>query len=198
VTKLLLALSNAPACDNYYRDKLRKHAHWLIFTLSWVPDDEETVIFVENYQMTETLFEAAMDAYKLDCLEFSVEVRGLLLRWAFKGGRHQTGWAILERSLYGIATLAIVTGNSQVIEDLKLKIAERLAQSDAPDQQIRDQTAREIRRRAATLSREAHWSSRIEHAMSQTDQTMMKSLLEELANLLSPNTSDEPVNIGFW
>lgn len=198
VTKLLLALSNAPACDNHYRDELRKHAHWLICILSWVPDDKETVIFVENYQMTETLFEAAMDAYRRDCLEFSVDVRGLLLEWALKGGRHETGWAILERSLYGLATLALVTGNSRVTEDLKLKIAERLAQPVAPDQQIRDRAAREMRTRAATLPREAHRSSRIEHEMSQMDQTMMKSLLEELANLLSPNTSDEPVNIGFW
>ena len=69
-TELLLALSNAPACDTYYRDKLRKHALWLICTFSWIPDDEETTAFVENYRMTETLFGAAINAYKRNCLEF--------------------------------------------------------------------------------------------------------------------------------
>jgi hypothetical protein len=197
VTELLLDLSNAPPCDSHYRDKLRKHALWLICTLSWVPDDKETTAFIENYEMTEILFEAAINAYKRNCLEFSVDVRGLLLEWAFKGGKHETVWGILKRSLYGIATLSLVTGDQQAVEDLKRKTAERLAQPDAPNQQIRDRAAREIRSRAATLYREGHRSSRIEHEMGQVDHAMMKLLLEELANLLSPDTSDEPISIDF-
>jgi hypothetical protein len=197
VTELLLALSNAPACGTHYRDNLRKHALWLICTLSWVPDDKETIAFVENYQMTEILFEAAINAHKRNCFEFSAEARGLLLDWAFKGGKHKTGQAILERSLYGIATLSLVTGNAVVVEDLKRKISACLTQPGAPDQQIRDQAAREIRRRAASLYRRGHLSSRIEHEMSQVDHATMKSLLEELANLLSPDTSAGPVNIDF-
>lgn len=198
VTKFLLAVSNTPACDDHTGDKLRKHALWLISTLSWVPDDEETVTFVENYGMTETLFEAAIDAYHRDCLEVSEKVRGLLLGWAFNGGGHPTGWAILERSMYGIATLALITENSQVVEDLKRNIADRLAKPDAPDQQIRDRTARDIRSRATTLYREGHWSSHIEHEMSRVDRGELRSLLEELANILSPETVGEPVDIDFY
>ncbi len=197
VIALLLALSTAPACDTHYSDGLRKHALGLICALSWVPDDKETTIFVENYQMTETFFEAAINAYKRNCFVFSEKVRGLLLEWAFKGGKHETGWAILERSLYGIATLSLVTGKSEVVEDLKRKISARLTQAGAPDQQIRDRAAREIRSRAATLYRKGHWSTRIEREMGQVDHAMLKPLLEELANLLSPDTSGEPVNIAF-
>lgn len=197
VAELLLVLSNAPACDSHYRDELRNHALWLISTLSWVPEGREVTAFVENYQMTETLFESAINAYRRNCLEFSEEVRKLLFEWGFKGGRHETGWGILERSIYGIATLSLLTGNPQVAEDLKRKTAEHLAQPDAPNQQIRDCAAREIRSRAATLYREDHWSSRIEHEMCQVDHAKMKPLLEELANLLSPDTSGEPVNINF-
>jgi hypothetical protein len=193
VTKLLLALSNSPTCDEHTRDKLREHALWLISTLSWIPDDQETVTFVENYEITEILFEAAKDAYQRNCLELAEKVRGLLLGWAFKGGRHQTGWAIFERSLYGIATLALIMEDSQVIEDIKREIADRLARPDAPDLQIRDQTEREIRGRAATLFREGHWLSRIDHAMSRVDFEKLRPLLEDLANTLSPETKDEPV-----
>lgn len=197
MTKLLLALSHTPACDDHIKDKLRKHALWLVFTLSWVPDDKEAVAFVEIYKITETLFEVAVDAYQQDCLEFSEEVRELLLGWAFKGGRHKTGWAILERSLYGIATLALMVENSEVVEDLKRKIADRLTQPDAPDQEIRDRTARDIRSRAATLYRQHHRFSRIEDAMSRVDREKLRSLLEDLANILSPETKDEHVSTHF-
>jgi hypothetical protein len=118
------------------------------------------------------------------------------LGWAFKGGRHQTGWGILELSLYGLATLSL-TENSVAFEDIQRQIADRLTQPNAPDQEIRVRTARDIRRRAATLYREGNLSSRIEYAMSQVDRNKMKSALEELANILSPDTADEPVNICF-
>ena len=198
ISRLLLAVSNAPACDEHTRDGLRKHALRLISSLSCIPDDKETVAHVEIYQVTETLFEVATDAYRRGCLEFATEVGGLLLDWAFKGGRHQTGRAILERSLYGLATLAVITENSQVIEDLKRKIAARLAQPDAPDQEIRDRTAREIRSRAATLYREGRWSSRIEHEMSRVDSDKLRPLLEEFANILSPETKGEAVRTDFY
>ena len=42
VTQILLAVSNAPACDDHSRKELRKHARWLIATLTWIPDDKES------------------------------------------------------------------------------------------------------------------------------------------------------------
>jgi len=197
VTEVLLALSNAPACDNRTRDELRKHGLWLISTLSWIPDDKETVAFVEVFQLTETLFKVAIDAYYRGCSEIFEQIQGMLMGWAFKGGRHQTGWAILERSLYGLVTLALI-GKSPPFNDIKRQIAGRLSNADAPDQKILDRTARDIRRRAATLYRQGHRFSRIEHEMSKVDHSMMKSQLEELANLLPPHTSDESVDIDLW
>lgn len=190
MTKLLLALSNAPACDDHTRDELRRHSLWLIATVSWIPDDKETIAFVENYRLTEILFEVAIDAYHRDCPKVFDEVQSLLLRWAFKGGRHQTGWAILERAIYGLATLALIE-NSVADENLKRQISDRLSQPDAPNPEIRNRTARDIRRRAAELYRQVHWSSRIESEMSRMDRAKMQTLLEELADLLSPDTADE-------
>ncbi|QOJ09662.1 hypothetical protein [Nitrosomonas sp. H1_AOB3] len=66
VTEILLAVSNAPACDHHSQEELRKHARWLIATLTWIPDDKDTVTFVENFQMTETLFEAAVNVNRPD------------------------------------------------------------------------------------------------------------------------------------
>jgi hypothetical protein len=196
VTKVLLALSNIPACDEHTRDKLREHAIWLISTLSFIPDDRETASFIESYQITETLFEAALDAYRRNCFELSEKVRELLLQWAFKGGRHHTGWAILERSFYGLATLALIIGNPQVIDKLKSELSNQLTQPEAPDQEICDRTAREIRRRAATLYQLNHSLHRIEHEMSRIDSEKLQPLLQDLANILSPGTMDEPVDLA--
>jgi hypothetical protein len=196
VAKLLIAISNAPSCDDHSRDKLRKHAVWLMYIFSWIPDDKETASLVEAYQLTETLFEVAIEAYQRDCMDIYEELKKLLLGWAFKGGRYQTGWGILERSLYGLATLSMIE-SSLAFEGIKRQIADRLTQPNAPDREICDRTARDIRRRAATLYREGHWSSQIEHAMSQVEDNKMKLALEEFANILSPDTADEPINIFF-
>lgn len=191
ITKLLLTVSNAPACSDHTRDELRRNALWLISVLSWVPDDKEAVSFLENFQMTETLFAAAVDAHNRECSEVSERVRDLLLAWAFKAGKYETGWAILERACYGLATLDVVRGLDRSV--LLRVIAERLAKEGAPNQAIRDRTAREIRGRAATLHRNRHTYSRIEYAMGKSDESTMRPFLEEIANLLSPGTANDPV-----
>lgn len=188
VTEILLAVSNAPACEHHSQEELRKHARWLIATLTWIPDDKDTVTFVENFQMTETLFEAAVDARNRGCDEIAREIEDSLVSWTFKGGRHQTGWGVLERGLCGLAALA-VKGGDEEISRLRATVVSRLAGESAPEREIRDRTAREIRKRAINLDRQGHWSSRIEMEIAQSDHTKLRSLMEEIAYALSPDTA---------
>src|SRR6185312_7965375 len=51
ISELLNALSNAPACTQHLKDALKKHAIWLISTLSWLPNDKDSVTFAENYSV---------------------------------------------------------------------------------------------------------------------------------------------------
>lgn len=201
VTKLLLAISEAPSCDEHTKDEIQKHARWLLFTLSSIPDDKETIAFVETFRMTENLFEVAMYAQQRGCLEFSTDTtRELLLGWAFKAGKYQTGRGILERALYALATLALVNDpHDEQVEYLKQKLTEYLGSPHAPEQDIRDRAARQIRERAATLYREGHWwSSQIEHAMSQLDEAVLRPLLEDIANTLSPGTANESIRFPHF
>jgi hypothetical protein len=57
-----MAVSEAPATDDHTKGELQRHAHWLISVLSWIPDDKDTISFVENLGLTELLFEVALDA----------------------------------------------------------------------------------------------------------------------------------------
>jgi hypothetical protein len=189
VTSILLAVSNAPACDKRVQKDLRKHALWLISILSFVPDDIGSVQFIEAFDMTETLFEAALDAHNRDCRDIAADVAGLLIWWMFSGGQYHSGWAILERSIYGLAVLALLAEAKSAIKKLKTEIGKRLAAGGLPDQNVRDKAALEVRGRAATLYRKAHWGSSIERGMARVDHAKLKLLLEELADLVSPGTA---------
>lgn len=190
VTEILLAVSNAPACDHRSQKKLREHACWLIATLTWIPDDKESVTFVENFQMTETLFEAAMDARSRGCDDIAKEVGKSLLSWTFKGGRYETGRGILERGLCGLAAFAVMGGDEQVSE-FRTALADHLSRESAPAQEIRDRAAREILERAESLYSQGHWSSRIEMAIDRSDHEKLRPLLEEIAGLLSPGMAHQ-------
>jgi len=189
ITEILCAVSNAAACDAHYRDELRRHAIWLISTLTWIPDDEETVKFIENFQMTEILFESAMNAHARGCDELAKETGKALLSWTFKGGRYETGWGILERGLYGLSVLALRDDEEQVTE-LKSSITSHLSKETAPTEKVCDRTARNISERAAELHRQGHWSSSIERAIDHADHEKLQPLLEEIADLLLPTADD--------
>ena len=198
VTTMLIAVSNAAACDEHTQGELRKHAAWLIAVLSWVPDDEETVKFVENFRMTETLFEAAVDARRRGCPELADDIGKMLLSWTFKAGRYHTGWAILERSVYGLATLALLANDAAAVTRLSAEITARMAAGGLPDKEVRDHAALEIRGRAASVYRNGHWSSAIEHGMAESDHGKLQPLLEEIADLISPETKGQAAKHGFF
>jgi hypothetical protein len=198
VTTMLIAVSNAAACDTRTQQKLRKHAAWLIAVLSWVPGDEKIVQFVENFQMTETLFEASVDARTRGCPELADEIDKILLSWTFKAGCHQTGWAILEKSVYGIATLVLLTGDADSETRLKAEISSRMTAGGLPNKKLRDRAALEIRVRAASLYRNGHLSSAIESGMAQSDHSKLQPLLEEIANIISPETMGQAADTDFF
>jgi len=184
VTEILLAVANTPACDRHSQEKIRKHALQLIGSLSFIlSEDEDTVIFVEGFRMTEILFEAADAAHEHDCDEVVNRIEKILASWAFHGGKYQTGWSILERGLCALAVFAIMRGKD--FSELKNMVAARLADKSAPEQGIRDYAARSIMKRAVSPGRHEHWSSFIGMAIARADPEKLGPLLEEIAGMLS-------------
>jgi hypothetical protein len=195
MTMLLDAVGDAPAADDHTRDKLENDASRLISVLSWIPDDKDTAAFVENLGFTEILFEAALNAISRESYELAATARSLLISWAFKGGHHQTGRAILARSLLALVILVLWKEKLGLVPWLKAELAKRLAGQEAPDQEIRDRAARELRRQAATIHRKEFELSRINRAMAQIDPAKLRPLLNEVADLVSPGTAKEPIDL---
>lgn len=195
VTELLLALSNASACDPRSQRELRSHARWLIATLDWIPNDEKSVTFAENFQLTEILFESALDAKGRGCEENADEIARTLLSWTFKGGRYINGWGVLERGLSGCASLAL-SGEADAVDALKAGIEYYLQCDHAPESEVLAHAARGLREQADTIHGPGYRVSRIDHAMARLDYRARRGLLNELADMLCPEVREDAIRTG--
>ncbi len=191
ISTLLLALSVATSCPEHLCNKLKQHALRLLFIFSWINDDEETIQFAENFQLTEKLFEMALTAEKRSCTKFASEAKKTLLKWGLKAGKYQNVLGTWETSLYALVVLALIKGNDSDITNLKDSLTEHLGGNEDIGQAARDHVAGEIMERAATLNRGGHSLSRLEVAMNQQNQDKLQKLLEDIAKLISPDVANE-------
>ena len=186
ITKLLLAVSCADVCDDNDRDKLRKYALFLIYVLSWIPDDEETIKYIETFRIADNIFESTVDAYKRGCDKEALEIRDLLLSWTYKAGKYQTGWATLEKACCGLACLNLILELPD--EKLLSDIDAYLTKDEAPKIDIRSRVASDLHEEAEKY-RTGYGHDAIDIAMSQVDQAKLRDLLHEIANHLCPETN---------
>lgn len=192
VSELLNALSEAPACTRHLQDDLRKHAVWLVSTLSWLPDDRDSVTFIENYSFPELLFEAAFDGYQRGCLDFYETCKGLLLGWAKKAGLYNTGWGGLETSVKGLVALAINEETPEAATTLKTKFREMLSSEGAPTAEIRARAAASLESSANHLWRLGAIGS-IGSRLARQDHSAVRSLLVEMGEVLATEyPTDQP------
>jgi hypothetical protein len=187
ITKLLLAVSCADVCDDHDKDKLRRSAHWLIYVLSWIPDDEATIKYIETYRITDNIFETTVDAHKRGLDKEALEFRDLLLSWTHKAGKYQTGWATLEKSCCGLACLNLILGlpNEKLFQDIDTYLSKK----DAPSHDILSRTASNLHEEAERY-RAGYGYDAIDVAMSRVDQTMLRVLLHEIAGHLCPEINN--------
>lgn len=188
VTKLLLVVSCADACDDHDRDKLRRSALWLISVFSCIPDNEETIKYIETYRIADKIFESAVDAHQRGCNKEALEIRNLLLSWTCKVGKYQTGWASLEKACCGLACLNLILDLSDEI--LLKDIDTYLSKDDAPDLDIRSRAASDLHKEAEKY-RSRYGHSVIDVEMARADQSRLKVLLHRVANHLCSEMSSD-------
>ncbi|MEA2840780.1 MAG: hypothetical protein QOF41_2110 [Methylobacteriaceae bacterium] len=196
VTKVLVAVAKASVTNDHDRRELEKHASWLISVISWIPGDKESIAFVEHFSTTQLLFEVALETASRQSEEVAERARFVLLDWTFKAGRHTTGWGTLQAGLLGLAAFAAWKDDSQLISWLKSQINERLSKEDAPDLEIRNRTARNIRRKAAFLRREEFEFDSIDRTLGELDRAKVRALLNEIADILSADAESAMAGDG--
>jgi hypothetical protein len=183
ITKLLLAISCADACDDHHRENIRKSAHFLIYVLSWIPDDEETIKYIETFRIADCIFESAVDAHQRGCDTQAIEIRELLLSWTRKVGKYQTGLASLQTACCGLACLNLILE----LQDEKLftDIDAYISKEDSLTFDIRSRTASDLREEADKY-RTGYGHGNIDMAMVRVDQSRLSTLLHGIADHLCP------------
>lgn len=184
ISDLLLVLSNASACSEHDSENLRRHAIWLVSTLSWIPDDREAVRFVENFSFTQSLFEAALNGRQRECAEFYDICKELLLSWALKAGKHETGWGTLETAVKGLVALVILEGTQEAITALETELRAQLAREGAPSMELRTRSAINLTRSANSARRYDGFGS-IDRVLAEQDQGAVRRLLLAMAAIVA-------------
>lgn len=184
ISELLNVLSNAPVCPEQLRERLKQHAVWLVSTLSWIPDNREAVHFVENHSFTDSIFEAALNGHQRECLAFYERCKELLIAWARKGGRHETGWGILETAVKGLTALAIREGTPEAVIVLKTQLRKMLAGTESPAMELRANAATNLARSANQIRHFDGFRS-IDRVLAQQDQGAVRKLLLEMADIIA-------------
>jgi hypothetical protein len=195
VTKALAQISKAPAADSHTAKEIEKNASWLLSVLSWIPNDREAVEFAQNYGVTDQLFDVAIGAEGLGSAELAATARKLLLDWPIK-----VGAAKPYRFEEGLRSLALSTFYGDEVANvawLKAQVPKVLAKA-SPDQNNVDDAARRLRTTAASFRRHSFPRSRLEAVMQRVDTAKMQKLFGELADMISPGTASEEVEIDIF
>lgn len=186
ITKLLLAISNSDACKEHEREELRKNAHWLISVFSWIPDDEETISLVENYSLSNYMFESAMDANNRELLDIAIDIGEMLLSLAFKIGKHEKQWNNFKKvlSAYIVLNMILNRDNSEMIRSIK----KALLNADVLPTEVRTRVAKKLSDTVFGDYREYYASSRIEIIMKKLDQEQLKNRFQTVSELMNPDS----------
>lgn len=185
VTEVLVVASTAPAASDHSRTELIRNATWLISVLGWLPDEKETVAFVENFQFIEQLFDVALKMHARDEDEIAESARDILLSWSLKAGRHQTGWRSLERASAALCVLAAWKEGSDWMAWLKGEFSTRLAGTQI-DEEIRKRAADELREIAEIRSDDHGALGSVGYHMNRVDHGRLAEGMNAVADLLDP------------
>ncbi|WP_129353137.1 hypothetical protein [Solidesulfovibrio carbinolicus] len=189
ITDVLLAVSNAPACHEHSKDKLQKHALLLISTFTSVPDDEESLVFVENYKFSEILFESANSALSRGCGDVAETLGRILLSWSFKVGVKGKDWLAMAHGLCGFAAFSLMIGHDQGLCWLKELISKQFSSKSTSTQEIFDNAAKEILIKSSDIYDNMYSHSGIDRAVAAAEHDSIVHILVVIAASLSTETT---------
>ncbi len=182
VTKILMAVATADCCDSYDSKELKQHAQLLINIFSFIPNSEDAVVFVENYQLADELFSVAVAANKYKHDEIAFDVRDLILFWIGMAGKYSTRWANLEKKCYILACLNIIL---KLEDSILLKdISEKIDKGELFDGETRRHASAEIKKKIEEKANFNPSLSEIDNTIKEIDEKKLETLLIKLAESL--------------
>ena len=187
MSQMLIAIADAPV-SNRMSDDLRRSASWLALTLSFIPNDKDTIDFIESSNLTEQFFEIAKFALQHNSPEIADQIREVMLSRACTKECEDAGWDVLSNTIRGLCVLAIIDSKADAVPDLIDKLQKHLLAASAPSQEYQERVAK-------TIFEYDHGISQMSYAMGQVDRPLLQEALKSCAVVLRDpdTTSAEPL-----
>lgn len=185
VCEVLLALSESQLCDDYHSEKLKKHSIWLIATLSWIPEEQEVVTFVNNGSLVDSIFEAAMMGLSRNSPEFYDMCKKILEGWVKKTAQHVSTRSGFEDAIKSLVALTVKEGTDDAQNKLLDKLKDILSKIKSPSKELRELTARHLLRNTKDYRYRAGFYSSVDIFLSQCDTDSTVALFTKVAEILN-------------
>ncbi|HID8741052.1 TPA: hypothetical protein ACXIV2_004939 [Enterobacter mori] len=189
VCEVLLALSESQLCDDYYSEKLKKHSIWLIATLSWLPEEQEVVTFVNNGSFVDSIFEAAMMGLSRNSPEFYDMCKKLLEGWVKKTAQHVSTRSGFEDAIKSLVALTVKEGTVDAQNKLLDKLKDILSKIKSPSKELRELTARHLLMNTKDYRYRAGFYSSVDIFLRQCNTDSTVALFTKVAEILNAETS---------
>jgi len=177
VSQMLMAMAAARVTNAHLGADLRNSALSLAMTLSWIPQDKETIDIAERFLLYEEFLNMAQAAQEYEATDISEKIQEVMLDRACSVAAEEAGGQSLTQTLQGMCVLAVKSGEANAITDLQKRLEERLSRGNGLSQEYRDRTAMRI-------SKSDHSLSGMGFAMSQVDRQLLQQALEACAAAL--------------
>jgi hypothetical protein len=109
--EVLLAAASASVSNEHFKSELREEAKRWVLTLSWIPDDSDSIDCAAAWSMTTVIFEIAGAARKWNSEEVYDAAQRNLLRWALQAGRRPNAWHDVEEAMLAAVAVALKSPN---------------------------------------------------------------------------------------
>ncbi|MBB36346.1 MAG: hypothetical protein CME88_09930 [Hirschia sp.] len=186
----LLVTANAAACSDDDSAALKRQALHIAYVFSWLPVTPEKIRYLENFQITETLFDIGKVSHFRIAPEVTEVIMKVLMDWTLSASVEPTGWGILEQGIKAISLLGVDLWGIAADEVVTAQFRDRL-KDYVLDQDYADRTAKELRREARYPDRNRHSANSVEVHFQRQGAPERSATIVALADLISPDTQGE-------
>lgn len=177
VSQMLIFIAVAPVSNSHLAADLRRSASWLALTLSFIPQDKDSIDLAECFNLTEQLFEIARTAQQRQAPDIAESIYEVMLDRACSAAAEEAGWRSLSKTIQGLCVLAVMNDESDAITKLEKRLEKKLSGGNAPSQEYRERTAKWI-------FESDHYHSPIGYAIGQVDRQRLQEALRTCATVL--------------
>lgn len=183
LSEILIRAASAPDCNPSRRETLIDRSEWLLAALTFVPDDEDSLTFLENLQFVDRIFRTALCGHALGLHDFTRTAFSLLVSCALKGTKHLSGTLIFENGLSLAITLAVVVGDPALPALLKQRLAKGIGDEGSALEAVWKLAEADLHERMARVGHSGTLLTSLQRPFSQTEEQQAREMLAEIASL---------------